>query len=151
MPWLPTADPVLPAFEGWLQHRPELRDLYARFYSTVWNDHLLPRSLLELCRLRIAQLHECAPELARRDPESGVSPEQYASLDDWERSVCYAPVEIAALRIADSYPWAHHAISDEDYRALREHLSEPEPVALTVALALFDATCRLRLVFELSV
>ena len=150
MPWLPTADPSLPAFEGWLQHRPELRDLYDRFYSTVWNDQLLPRSLLELCRLRIAQLHECEAELARRDLESGLSAEQYAALDHWERATCFAPVETAALRIADGYPWAHHAISDEDYRAVREHLSEPETVALTVALALFDATCRLRLVFELS-
>ncbi|MFN0096004.1 MAG: carboxymuconolactone decarboxylase family protein [Dehalococcoidia bacterium] len=150
MAWLAPADPARPPFEAWLSHRPELRDLYKRFYGAIWDEGLLPRSIVELCRLRIAQLHDCAAELAVRDPEAGLSEEQLQQLDWWERSAAFSPAEKAALSLAEKMPWAHHQIEDAEYAELRNHLSEPQTVALTVALALMDANCRLRLVFDLE-
>lgn len=149
MSWVPTAAPDSPTFEGWLANRPELLTLYRRFYATPWDDALLPPRLLELCRLRTAQLHECEAELAVRDPAL-VDDATLAGLALWERAEGFSEVERAALAIAEKMPWAHHAITDGEYAALRRHLDEPAVVALTVALALFDANCRLRLVFEFA-
>lgn len=150
MAWLPAADSARPPFEAWLSHRPELRDLYKRFYGAIWDEGLLPRSMVELCRLRIAQLHDCEAELAVRDPGAGLTEAQLAELDWWERSHLFSASEKAALALAEKMPWAHHQITDEDYAVVRTFLSESETVALTVALALFDANCRLRLVFDVE-
>ena len=136
-------------FEGLLQHRPELRSLYKRFYGAFWDEALLPRSLLELCRLRIAQLHDCEAELAVTDTGSGVPDNQRVGLDRWEAADCFSPLDRAALAIAELMPWQHHSMTDAQFATLREHLDEKQCVALVVALALFDANCRLRLVFEL--
>ncbi len=150
MAWLPSADPARPPFEAWLSHRPELRDLYKRFYGAIWDEELLPRNLVELCRIRIAQIHGCAAELAVRDSASAVTAVQVAELDDWGHATHFSPVERAVLTIAEKMPWSHHEITDAEYAEVREHLTEPQTVALTVALALFDANCRLRLVFDLD-
>ena len=47
-----------------------------------------------------------------------------------------------ALR--EKMPWQHHEISDDEFAAVREHLGEQGAVALTVAVSLFDANCRVR-------
>ena len=150
MSWLPGADPSLPAFESFLAQRPELLTLYKRFYGTHWDDNLLPRRVLELCRTRVAQLHDCQAELAIRDASAGVSESDYDAIADWEHSPCFSAPEKSALAIAEKMPWRHHDLEDSEYAELRNHFDEPQVVALTVALALFDANCRLRLVFELT-
>jgi alkylhydroperoxidase family enzyme len=149
MSWMPVADPTLPPYEAWLAHRPELRELYKRFYGALWDEGLLPRRLLELCRLRVAMMHDCEAEQAVRDPESGVTDDDVEALGHWWRDERFTPAERAVLTIADKMPFSHHDITDEEYAAVREHLTEPETVALTVALALFDANCRLRIAFGL--
>lgn len=150
MTWFATADPSLPPFEGWLAHRPELRDLYKRFYGAPWDSALVPRHLLELCRLRIAALHACEAELAVTDPGAGLSEEQRGAIGDWERATCFTPAQRAALALAEKMPWRHHDIDDSEFAEARRHLSDPQIVALTVAMALFDANCRLRIVFDLA-
>ena len=70
MTWLKAEEGSAP-FDAALGLRPELRDLYAAFYGKLWDEELLPASLLELCRLRVAQLHECEAELAVRHAERG--------------------------------------------------------------------------------
>ncbi|MCC6382864.1 MAG: carboxymuconolactone decarboxylase family protein [Dehalococcoidia bacterium] len=150
MTWLPSAAASTPEFDAVLGLRPELRDLFRRFYATPWDDDLLPRSVLELCRLRVAGVHDCAAELAIQDPEAGLTPEKRAALAHWQDSHAFSPLERAALAIAEKMPWQHHEISDADYAELRRHLDEPATVALTVALALFDAGCRLRLVLDVA-
>jgi alkylhydroperoxidase family enzyme len=150
MSWIPPSDPDAPPFEAWLSHRPEMLALYKRFYGTFWDDSPLPRRLVELCRLRIAQLHDCAAELALRDPGSILPAAIESGLANWEHLDGLTDAERAALRIAERMPWAHHSLEDADFAALRAFLSERETVALTVALALFDAMCRLRLVFEMN-
>lgn len=150
MTWLTGAAGRVPEFDAVLGLRPELRDLFRRFYATPWDDSLLPRSLLELCRLRVAAIHDCQGELSIRDPQAGLSAEQLAALDSWQDLSAFSPLERAALAIAEKMPWQHHAIEDADFAELRQHLDEPATVALTVALALFDANCRLRIVLDVA-
>ncbi len=146
MTWLNTAEGRAP-FDAALGLRPELRDLYAAFYGKLWDDALLPASLLELCRLRVAQLHDCEAERAVRHGEADVSAEQAAALTNWAESDRFSEAERAALALAEKMPWRHHDLTDEEYADLRRHFGEAGVVALTVGVALFDANCRLRLAF----
>ncbi|MCY3505444.1 MAG: carboxymuconolactone decarboxylase family protein [Chloroflexi bacterium] len=144
MTWLEGAEGSAP-FDAALGLRPELRDLYAAFYGKLWDEELLPASLLELCRLRVAQLHDCEAELAVRHAESGVRDAQVEALADWAGSDLFSEQEQAALTLAEKMPWQHHDLTDEEYANLNAHFGESGVVALTIGVALFDANCRLRL------
>lgn len=136
-------------FENLLSWRPELRDAFRRYYSTLWDDALLPARLLELVRLRIAQIHECPAELAVRHRTSSVTDEEVAALSAWKDAKFFSDAERVALAYAEQIPWGHHGISDEHAKALKQHLSEREYVAFTIAVCLFDGVCRLKNFFEL--
>ena len=146
MTWLNVAEGRTP-FDAALGLRPELRDLYAAFYGKLWDEELLPASLLELCRLRVAQLHDCEAELAVRHREAGVSAERAAALANWAESDLFNEAERTALALAEKTPWRHHELTDDEFAAVRERFGEAGAVALTIGVALFDANCRLRLAF----
>lgn len=150
MSWLTPVDAQATPFEAVLGLRPELLELYRAFYGQLWDTAAAPPRLLELCRLRIAALHGCDAEAAIRQPAASVTGEQVAALDRWPDAPCFSEVERAALAVAEKMPWQHHAIDDGEVAALRAHLDDAEAIALLVAMALFDATCRLRLVLGLE-
>jgi len=150
MPWLHGVHDAPSAFEAVLGLRPDLLRLYRDFYSTLWNGGLVPAQLLELCRLRIATVHASDAQLALHHAHTGVTDEQVRSLDGWRTAACFSPVERAVLAFAEKMPWQHHGVSDDDVAALRAHLTDAQVVALTVAAAVFDANCRLRLVFGIE-
>ncbi len=147
MTWLEGAEGS-PPFDAALGLRPELRDLYRAFYGKLWDERLLPAALLELCRLRVAQLHKCEAELAVRHASAGVNSERIVALAEWPQSDRFDARERAALAVAEKMPWRHHEITDGEYAELHAQLGEEGVVALTVAVALFDANCRLRLALD---
>ena len=150
MSWLQRAADAPSAFEAVLGLRPDLLNLYRTFYETLWDSDLVPANLLELCRRRIAGLHGCEAERVMRHAHAGVTDEQVTTLEAWHQAACFSPVERAALAFAEKMPWQHHGVSDDDVAALRAHLTDAQVVALTVAAAVFDANCRLRLVFGIE-
>lgn len=150
MSWLQLASDGPTPFEGVLGLRPELLQLYRTFYATLWDHNLVPPNLLELCRLHIAGIHGCEAERAIHHLHAGVTGQQIAALDSWRDAACFSPAERAALAFAEKIPWQHHGVTDDDVAALREHLTDAEVVALTVAAAVFDTNCRLRLVFGIE-
>jgi|MudIll2142460700_1097286.scaffolds.fasta_scaffold204032_1 alkylhydroperoxidase family enzyme len=150
MSWLRVATDKPSPFEGVLGLRPELLKLYRSFYGQLWDGEMVPPNLLELCRLRIALIHGCEAETAIRHVHAGVSDEQVAALDHWRAAACFSLAERAALALADKIPRQHHEVTDADVAALREHLDDPQVVALTLAATLFDAHCRLRLVLGVT-
>ncbi len=150
MSWLRGVPDAPSPLEGVLGLRPDLLHLYRTFYGTLWDDNLVPAHLLELCRLRIAGIHGCEAERGIRHVHAGVTDEQIAALDTWHQAACFSAAERAALAFAEKMPWQHHGVTDDDIAALRAHLTDAQVVALTVAAAVFDAHCRLRLVFGLE-
>ncbi len=147
MSWFaPSLDAPSP-FEGILQLRPALLELHRVFYGTLWDRTLAPANLLELCRLRIAGIHGCESEHGIRHMHAAVTDEQVAALDHWRTAACFSSSERAVLAFAEKVPWQHHAITDDDVALLRAHLTDGQFVALALAAVLFDAHCRLRLVF----
>jgi alkylhydroperoxidase family enzyme len=138
------------SLEALLSTREDLLEPHRRYYARVFEDDVAPTDLLELGRLLVAHVHRCDAELAIRCPDTGVSEEQVAALPRWRDAACFSDLQRAALGVAEKMPFRHKHITEEDVAPLREGLGEARMVGLFVALGLFDATCRLRLVFDME-
>ena len=140
-------------FERTFSVRPDLWEEVRSFSLQIWHPPKIDPILLELCRLRLAQLHGCDSECAvRYEPAraAGLSEERIAALADWRRGEAFGAVERACLAFAENFALAVQAISDEDVAALSTHLSEAEIVALCQALAVFDGFIRFRVLLGVT-
>lgn len=138
------------SLEALLSPRPDLLEPHRRYYARVFEDDVAPADLLELGRLCVATVHGCEAELAIRCPATGVTEEQVSALPRWRDADCFSDLQRAALALAEKMPFRHKEVVEEDVAPLREALGEARMVGLFVALGLFDATCRLRLVFDVA-
>jgi alkylhydroperoxidase family enzyme len=136
------------AFERVFGLRPNLFDDFRSFYALFWEKRLVDPVLLELCRLRIAQLHGCESELrVRYQPaiEAGLTEEKIAALADAADSSLYSEAERACIAFAELFAMDPHAITDADAARVVAVLGDAGVVALVEALAMFDGFSRFRL------
>ena len=70
MTWLPETAPGTNPLERVFGLRPNLFDAWREFALVFWEKRLLDPVLLELVRLRVAQLHQARFPLASRRPEA---------------------------------------------------------------------------------
>jgi AhpD family alkylhydroperoxidase len=149
MTWLPEhADGGTP-LDRVLGLRPDLAGPYREFIDIFWRDRLVDPVVLDLCRLRVAQLLGCLAELGMRTPEAvaaGLTEEQATRVAAWPTAECFTDSQRAALAFAEQFVIDPHGIAGPIRDDLREHYPLPEVVALTEALALFDGFQRLQLV-----
>ena len=148
MTWLSELDAPT-RFEAVLEHRPELLTRFRAFYRTFWSDGLVPRRVLELCRLRIAAIHDCESEWVVRDAAVALDADALDALRAG-RSGTFTTSEQAALAVTEQIPYAHHQVTDEDVDRLRDAYGASGAVALLTALAFFDVVCRLKVVLEVA-
>jgi hypothetical protein len=94
------------------------------------------QALLDLCRLRLAQLMRARAELA------GVDTQRLARLADWHRSPGVSELERAALAFTEQYQIDHHGVTDEQKDDLTAQLSERGMVNFVWALHMNDAYIR---------
>jgi alkylhydroperoxidase family enzyme len=145
--WLRTPLAGRTAFSDALGLRPELHEGYESFLRLFWQRRLVDPALLELCRLRVAAIHGCRSELARREPsaiDAGLSAVQVAAvLEDGDLNTL-SDLEQACIRLTDKFILDVHAITDEDVETVRQNLGTAATVALVEALALFDGFSRFR-------
>jgi alkylhydroperoxidase family enzyme len=135
-------------FERVFSLRPNLFEDFRRFYALFFEARPLDPVLLELCRLRIAQLHGCEAELrVRYQParDAGLDEEKIEALPRAATSPLYSEAERAAIAMAELFAIDPHAITDADAARVVGALGEPGTVALVEALALFDGFMRFRL------
>ncbi len=137
------------SMEGVLQHRPQLLERYRSFYLQLWQGGLVPHRVLELCRLRIAQIHDARAELAVRNSFCQISEQEREALARGDHGG-FSGAERAALSLAEEMPFNHHGISDQQVKDAAAGLGESGAVALLTALAFFDVNCRLKLVWAIS-
>jgi alkylhydroperoxidase family enzyme len=136
------------AFEAVFGLRGNLFEDFRSFYALFWEERLVDPVLLELCRLRIAQLHGCASELrVRYQPavDAGLSEEKIAALSDAADSPLYSEAERACVALAELFAMDPHAITDADAARVVAVLGDAGTVALVEALAMFDGFTRFRL------
>ena len=145
MSWIAEPEAAVNSFEQVLAQRPELAKLYRTYFGGVLEKSQAPADILELARLRIAEIHECDAELAIQHAAAGLSQAQRDALPYWQTSELFSEAQRAALGLAERIVWEHHQITDEESAAVRQHLGDAGLVAFTVAISLFDANCRLKL------
>jgi alkylhydroperoxidase family enzyme len=145
--WLPEAAPGATPVDRVLGLRPDLYAEVRTWYGHVWDPPVCDPVILELVRLRLAQLHRCRDQQAIRYAlarERGLSEEQAAAVARWATEPAFSEAQRAALAFAELFVIDVHAVSDEDVDALRRHLSDAEIVGLCNALAVWDGFMRVR-------
>jgi alkylhydroperoxidase family enzyme len=136
------------------RRRPDLYGPFREFYAVFWRDRLVDPVVLELCRLRVAQLLGCASEQeVRYGPTEADGPGapfvdavMVDALAQWPTAEPFTDAQRAALAFAEQFVIDPQGIKGPIRDELRRHYELPEVVALTEALALFDGFTRFRLV-----
>jgi alkylhydroperoxidase family enzyme len=147
MTWLRSQTEGTTPLERVLGLRPELLADFRTLHARLWDGRALDPVLLEVCRLRVAQLHGATGELQVRHEaavDAGLTEEKVAALVDYWSSPLYSERERRALAYAEQLVLDVHGITDDQFAALADVLSPAEVVALTLALGLFDALARFR-------
>jgi alkylhydroperoxidase family enzyme len=142
------APPDATPFERVFALRPNLFEDYRRFYALFWEKQLVDPVLLELCRLRIAQLHGCESELRvlyQPALDAGLDEAKIAAITDASDSPLFTDAERACIALAELFAIDPHAITDADAARVVAVLGDAGTVALVEALALFDGFARFRL------
>ena len=120
-------------------------------YDKLWDGACLSPVTIELCRLRIAALTDCAAEARLRTPAAhaaGLTEEKIASLASYASSPSFTPLERSCIAFAEQYVMDPHALTDDDFVALHKVLDEPQIATLVLAAATFDALMRMRLALD---
>ena len=147
MSWLPTTAAGETEMDRVFGLSPNVYERYLDMANGVWESPDVDPTLLELARLRMAQLLRADDEVAYRSPAAvagGLDEDKVAALRDWPTSPLFSDAERALLGFAEVYVMDAHAVDDEQCAALNAHFSGRELAALSIALAVLDATARLR-------
>jgi len=143
--WLPVEAGGDTALDRVFGLTPAAYEAFREVDEALWDPTRVDPALTELCRLRIAQMIGCDAELEVRHNQAsdrGLTEEKIAELRRWPTSPRYTDTDRAVLNFAEKFVIDASSVDDDDCRALREHLSDPEIAALTTAVALFDAMAR---------
>jgi alkylhydroperoxidase family enzyme len=145
--WLPDQAGGETAIDRVLGLRPDLYAEVRTWYGHIWDPPVCDPVVLELVRLRVAQLVGCVEQQAVRyalPREHGLTEERAAAVSHWAADPAFSEAERVALAFAELFVIDVHAITDGDVDALRRHLSDVEIVGLCNALAVWDGFMRVR-------
>ena len=114
----------------------------------------LDKSLVELVKLRVSQINNCAFCLQIHlnvSRKLGIAQEKLDLVAAWHEAGIFSERECAALAWAEALTHlAGHSVSDEAYDAVRRHFSESEVVFLSTAIATINAWNRLGAAFRFA-
>ena len=131
--------------------RPNLAADVAAFTELLWQAPGIDPVTLELCRLRVAQLHGAHAALAERRPEArlaGLAEERIARLADYGSDPAFSKAERACLELSELFVMDPSAIDDATFATVRDALGEAGTVALLEALAVFDGFSRAEVMLD---
>ena len=124
---------------------------FRRYRDAVWSDVAADPLLLELCRLRMAQLLGRDATTLPRHPEAttaGLTDDHVRALAGWPSDPRFTERHRAALAFAEQWLLDPHATTDDDCARLRAHLTDAECAAFTMGLAVVEAVLRLEAVLD---
>lgn len=149
MTWLEGIDVAAepPTAAGALALRPELADLVAAYEAEL---RCVDPVLLELCRVRIAQLLGADAATATPVPGSADAAAKIAALAAYPTSPLFSDHERTCLNYAEQYVIDVHSLTDADAEAVKRGMSDAEFVGFTVALGMFEGLTRFRLILGVS-
>lgn len=126
---------------------PDIAASFAALYAALWTQPHLPAPILELCRLRLAQLHQCTVEMERSDCD--LADDKYANLARWNTHDSFTVAERACLAFTEVYAMDAQALTDEQAAAVKSHVGDAGLVMLIEALGILDGMTRLSLLWQL--
>jgi AhpD family alkylhydroperoxidase len=135
-------------------HAPHIYDWYLNdFYKKVFYGGRLDRRIVELVRLRLANIHGCAfcnRSDTRAALAAGVPQAQIDGLDDYEHGP-FSEQEKAALALADVMALTNPTgyVSTALYARARRHFSDGELVELGVIMAVLCGMAKLIFAYDL--
>jgi AhpD family alkylhydroperoxidase len=98
----------------------------------------LEKPLLELIRMRASQINGCAYCLDMHSKDAraaGETEQRLYELNAWRETPFYSARERAALAWTESLTLVYEThVPDKDFEEVKKHFSEPEIVALTMAI-----------------
>jgi uncharacterized peroxidase-related enzyme len=124
-----------------MAHRPEIFSTMQAHFAAVLSTGTVSTRLKELIIVRTSQVNETPYCLASHTILArglGWTDDQLTHLAEWPRREDFTPAEKAALRLAETVTRDAHAVTDEQFAALREYYSEGEIVELLCAIGLFN-------------
>ena len=148
MSWVPTTASGATEMDRVFGLAPGIYDRYLDMERAVWDPPPVDPMLLELARLRIAQLLRASGDQRLRTTaavDAGLDEEKVAALRNWPTSPLFSEAERAVLSFAEVYLMDPHAVDDEQCARLNACFSGHELAGLSIALAIFDAITRFRL------
>lgn len=143
MSWLNSGDDR----ESILQVLPRIAESFTQLYQSLWTQPHVPAATLELCRLRLAQLHRCEVELQRSD--CALPATKRDALSRWDSDSQFADAERACLAFTEVYAMDPQAITDEHADAVKVYFGDAGLVFLVEALGILDGMTRLSLLWQL--
>jgi alkylhydroperoxidase family enzyme len=131
--------------------RPE----YYAIFIGDYNDSIarVDPVLLELCRIRIAQLVESAFDLSLRyapAQEVGLTEAKIEALSHYPDSDRFSEKERAALEFTEQFVIQSSSISDDDVARVQAHLTAEEFIYLTKSLGAMDQFARANSAFRIA-
>jgi alkylhydroperoxidase family enzyme len=146
--WLRAEAQGTMAFERALSLSPRVYERFLDMYRQLWCPPVADPVLLELARLRIAQLLRSDGDLRLRFKpavQAGLDEAKIAEIRHWPTSGRFSEVERAVLAFTEQFVIDAHAMGDEQCAAVTTALDRRSVAGLTMAVAVFEATTRLRL------
>jgi alkylhydroperoxidase family enzyme len=119
---------------------PELADAAGSSYSFLAS--LVDPLIIELCRLRIAQIVGSV-DLIGVAAAVGIDAGQRAELADWRDSMRFDAAQRACLEFVEYFCYSPESVTDEHVANLSPFLSAEQILSLTAALWVSDAFYRL--------
>ena len=117
-------------------------------------DSGLDKTIVELAKLRVSQINNCAfclqihLNVSRR---FGLPPEKLDLVATWHEAGIFSDKECAALAWSETLTRLDgRSVPDEAYEAVRRHFSEAEVISLSVAIANINAWNRLGAAFRFA-
>ena len=130
-----------------IEMAPTLASAYQAFYDSFWQLTSVPASVLELCRLRVAQLHHSDYQWQYQQVD--VTIEQRESLSQWNKSPVFSATDKACLAFTEVYCMDPQSITDGQADAVKSKLGDAGLVALIEALGMFYGMTRVSQLWEL--
>lgn len=126
------------AFFGAMAHRPILLERFMELFEAFGESDSFDPELLEIARLRVAAVHECAycGTVRTREVADAVAPKEAAVFGDEIDTDPLTRREALAVRFADQMSRDAQQITDGFFAELREEFTDAEIVELALFLSL---------------
>lgn len=134
MTWIPIDTASQPERDALLGLKPEVYARLREILTLAWQ--MTDAHLLDLCRLRLAQL------VGARAETAGADDRLLVDLDGWRASARFSDRERAALAYAEQYHRDHKQITVAQQEEIDRHLAPRDLVNFVWALHMNDAYLR---------